>query len=129
MALAASCGSGEQPSTPSTLSVPASAPPTTNAADHGAFLFATDPIGGEAGCSSCHSLDPDRSTSGPSLAGIGTTAETRVADLDAEAYLRQSIVAPEAAFAPGWGAGMPTYRDRLSDAEVDALVAYLLALD
>ncbi|MDH3706983.1 MAG: cytochrome c [Acidimicrobiia bacterium] len=129
-----SCASADRASP--TVDLTTSVAPTTSIASvtsiasaDGAALFAADSLGGEAGCSSCHSMQPDRSTSGPSLAGIGTIAATRVAELGAEHYLRQSILEPEAFFAPGWGAGMPAYSAVLSDTEADALVTYLLTIE
>ena len=50
--------------------------------------------------------------------------------LSAELYLRQSILLPDQYIVEGWPAGqmLPIYLDRLSEREVEALVAYLMSL-
>ena len=94
----------------------------------GADLFAERSLGGLRGCSTCHTVTDRPSVGGPSLVGIGSQAGDRVDGLGAEAYLRQSIVAPAAWFADGWGEGMPAYGDALTAEQIDDLVDYLLAL-
>jgi cytochrome c1 len=85
------------------------------------------------GCASCHN-GPDSAApvSGPpDLRDASSWAGERVPDMTAEEYVTQSIrdpiavISPE--YAPGGGpaTGMPTLA--LSDAEVEALVGYLLA--
>ena len=62
---------------------------------------------------------------GPDLAALPTNAGRRVAGLDAEAYVRQSIREPQAFQVAGFTTvEMPTLA--VSDAELDALVHYLL---
>jgi YHS domain-containing protein/cytochrome c2 len=79
------------------------------------------------GCGACH----DTPKLGPALAGLpGRTVEieggtTVVAD---DAYLRQSVLEPEAKVVQGYNLLMPAYRDHLGEADVDALVAYLHTL-
>lgn len=96
----------------------------------------------EMACVACHALQPGVTLAGPSLAGIGTRAEEIVASAeytgaatDAEGYIRESIVDPSVYLVPGanFSAGgvsfMPTdYGTRLSEEEIDHLVAYLLSL-
>lgn len=96
----------------------------------GADLFAERVLGSNAGCVTCHSLDPDTVLVGPSLAGIGSRAATRIAGVGADEYLRQSIVDPDTFVVEGFTAGrMPTnWAEELSSAEIDALVAYLAGL-
>ncbi len=48
----------------------------------------------EVNCGACHSVTRDTTLVGPSLAGIGTRAATRVDGLDARAYLYTSIMRP-----------------------------------
>jgi cytochrome c551/c552 len=83
----------------------------------------------EAGCSACHSLEPDVTLVGPSLAGVGSRAATRHPDLTAEAYLLESILKPSEYVVPGFHAGlMPdTFQWQLSAQELADLVAFLLA--
>ncbi len=82
------------------------------------------------GCGICHSIKPGDNGIGPSLAGIGTRAGETVAGLDADAYLRQSILDPDAYIVGGYRAGqmLPFYDERLSAEDLDALVLYLESL-
>ncbi len=82
-------------------------------------------------CSSCHSLRAGETIFGPSLAGVAVVAGQRVRGQSAEAYLRDSIVDPDAHLVEGFGAGlMPsTYGTQLSDEQVADLVAYLMTLN
>lgn len=94
----------------------------------GADLFAERSLGALRGCSTCHTVTDRPSVGGPALIGIGSQAGDRVDGLGADEYIRQSIVAPAAWFADGWGEGMPAYDGVLTADEVDALVDYLLSL-
>ncbi|MGZ8755600.1 MAG: c-type cytochrome, partial [Acidimicrobiia bacterium] len=87
-------------------------------------------IGTNTGCRICHSLEPGRRLVGPSLAGVGTAAATRVPGLTAEEYLRQSIVDPDAYTVEGFqlGAMLPDIAHKLSEQQLDDLVAFLLTL-
>ncbi len=93
-------------------------------AEAGALLFRT------RGCAQCHSVDGTPGT-GPSLAGIFGHAQrladgtTVVADED---YLRESLLEPTAKVVAGYEPVMPTYRGRLNDREITALVEYLKTL-
>jgi cytochrome c oxidase subunit 2 len=93
-------------------------------AEAGERLFRT------RGCAQCHSVDGSAKV-GPSLAGVvgrpavlrdGTTV---VAD---ENYVRESILEPQAKVAAGFEPVMPTYKGRLKDEEITALIAYLKAV-
>jgi mono/diheme cytochrome c family protein len=107
--------------------------------DDGAAPAEGDPQAGETvytevalpACSSCHSLRPGETVVGPSLAGISGIAAQRVSGKSAEAYLRESIVDPDAYMVEGFGPGiMPsTYATQLSDEQIADLVAYLMTLD
>jgi cytochrome c oxidase subunit 2 len=81
------------------------------------------------GCNGCHEGPgaPPTVEVGPALTGLRDRADQRVAGLGAEAYVRQSVRQPQAFVVPGFGetfTRMPTLA--VSDAELDALVAYLL---
>jgi cytochrome c oxidase subunit 2 len=82
------------------------------------------------GCVACHSLDDAGATGtvGPELNGIGERAATRVEGMDAEGYIRQSIVEPGAYVVDGFDDGlMPRdFGERMTDAELNAIVNYLL---
>jgi mono/diheme cytochrome c family protein len=75
------------------------------------------------GCGSCHTFAPANAhaTIGPDLAATlkGVPAS----------YIRESIVAPSKAAAPGFGIGvMPEdYAERIPPAELDRLVAFIRA--
>ena len=59
-------------------------------ADNGEALFTAAVIGANnaPGCITCHSLEPDVVIVGPSQAGLGTRAGTRVPGQSAEEYIR-----------------------------------------
>ncbi|NPA06564.1 MAG: hydrogenase iron-sulfur subunit [Chloroflexi bacterium] len=96
----------------------------------GRKLFLEEVPGVNAGCRLCHSLEPGVQLVGPSLAGIGTRAATRVPGMTAEEYLYQSIVDPDAYVVPGYPAGLmpPDARERLTEEQIQDLVAFLLTL-
>jgi nitric oxide reductase subunit C len=93
-------------------------------------------------CSSCHSIVAGVNMAGPSLAGSSERAETTLKSgdykgeaKDVEGYLREAITHPSAHIAAGgmYGANgvsfMPaTYRDSLSQEQIDQVVAYLMTL-
>lgn len=78
-------------------------------------------------CQSCH-LDVDSDT-GSALKGLpGTTVELSDGSkvvIDG-AFLKESILEPTAKVRKGFDPVMPEYKGRLTAAEVDQLVAYLL---
>ena len=62
----------------------------------------------------------------PELSALAQIAPTRRPGLSAEAYIRESVRQPQAFRVPGFtDLDMPTLP--ISDAELDALVAFLLA--
>lgn len=81
------------------------------------------------GCVGCHQRgDLGQVQVGPPLGGLRSWAGTRVAGLTREEYIRQSIQEPQAFIVSGYqGIEMPTLS--LSDAEMDALVDFLLDND
>lgn len=100
-------------------------PPEPGAAE-GRALFESR----RAGCTTCHSVAPDDDGVGPTLHGVGSVADTRVEGFDAALYLRNSILLPDQYVVEGYRPGqmLTIYRERFDDAELDALVAYLLTL-
>jgi len=81
-------------------------------------------------CGSCHTLT-DANTAGivaPSLDEIGTVANSRVTGLDAQNYIIQSILEPNAYIVESYQSNlMPNnYGERLTAEELQALVDYLL---
>jgi len=79
------------------------------------------------GCAGCH----QQTQIAPPLAGVFsgevTLADGRTIIAD-EAYLRESILDPTAKVVAGYLQLMPTYRNHLTEAQVDALVTYLCTL-
>lgn len=104
--------------------------PVTGVAADGQALFDQRVLGENAGCVTCHSLKPDVVLVGPSLARIGADAANREPGVSGAAYLRKSISSPDAYVLEGFDPGrMPQdWVEQLSEAEIDALVAYLLTL-
>lgn len=82
------------------------------------------------GCGSCHSIDGTPRV-GPSLkAIIGQThamADGGNAAVD-ENYIRQSVLEPGAKIRQGFRNQMPTYKGKLNDQEITAIIQYLKSL-
>jgi cytochrome c2 len=117
--VAAACGGGSE-----------SGDPTTGSSRSGEEIFAERILGPNPGCITCHSMDPETTLVGPSIAGIAARAGSRVSGLAAEDYLRQSITHPSAFVVDGFDDGkMPSdLGNVLTPAEIDAVVVYLLTL-
>ncbi len=83
-----------------------------------------------AGCTVCHSTRPGVELVGPNLAGVASVAGGRVPGLDAELYLRQSILLPDEYIVEDWSGGqmLKIYQDVLSESELEDLLVYLLTL-
>jgi nitric oxide reductase subunit C len=93
-------------------------------------------------CNACHSIAPGVNMAGPTLHGVGSRAEALIGSddykgsaSDVNAYIRESIVAPNAYIVPGpmYSANgqsfMPnTYAEALTPEQIDQLVAYLATL-
>jgi len=81
-----------------------------------------------AGCAGCHELSKAgaNGTVGPSLNELAAQAG-KLGQGSPEAYTRESILEPDAYTVKGFQAGvMPSFKGRLSDKQVQALVDYLL---
>ena len=81
------------------------------------------------GCKACHDVGP--ASLGPSPQGLFGTRrplEGGGSVLVDEAYLRESILQPAAKIAKGYPPVMPTFQGRLSEEELNTLVAYLKSL-
>ena len=103
-----------------------------NAARGAALFSGQTPMSGDAPtCASCHLVEPGSSALvGPSLANIGNLAADRVDGQPAEAYLRTSLVNPDAYIVEGFQDGImyKGYGHGLTPQQLDDLVAYLLTL-
>jgi mono/diheme cytochrome c family protein len=102
-------------------------PPTAELspqADRGRELFASY-------CSTCHSTSEDTIIVGPSMARIATRGGERVDGMDAESYIKNSILEPGAYTVEGFPDDlMPAnLKDQLTPEELEAIVVYLLTLE
>ena len=95
-------------------------------------IFGSSPQEPGLTCYTCHNLnepqtETNRGLIGPNLGNLAETAPNRVAGEDAETYVRNSIVNPQAHLADGYAPLMPPgLADRMTPEELDALVAWLL---
>lgn len=97
-----------------------------NPVERGRYWFTRPP----AACSTCHALEPDVVIVGPSLAGIATRAGTRVPDLSAEQYIRNSMLNPGDFVVPGFENVMvQNLGDMLSSDQINDIIAFLLTLE
>ena len=82
------------------------------------------------GCKQCHSVDGTAGT-GPTFADLFghpvalASGETVTAE---ENYLRQAMVDPQSQVVAGFEPVMPTYRGRLKDEEIAAIIEYIKTL-
>lgn len=81
------------------------------------------------GCPQCHSADGSSGVA-PSFKGLfgsqrSLVSGTKKAD---ENYIRTSILDPKADVAAGFAPVMPTFKGRIKDEEIDAIIAYLKTL-
>jgi mono/diheme cytochrome c family protein len=82
-----------------------------------------------AGCAGCHTLAKAgaNGTIGPNLNELPSQAGNIEPGTSAEDYVKESILDPSAFVVKGFKDGvMPVYKGKLSDAQVAALVKYLL---
>ena len=93
---------------------PPPAAPAARASLDGAALFAAK------GCAVCH-MAPGRTEGG----GVGPDLRNLASAGATPEYVRESILSPGAFVVAGWG---PMPRLEVSEAEADALAAYLLGL-
>lgn len=96
----------------------------------GEALFKQVAHGNAPGCLACHSLEADVALVGPSLAGIAQRTTNLQSDQEMEAYLRESIINPDAYMVDGYAPGVmyQQYEDTLTDDQIDDLVAFMLTL-
>jgi cytochrome c oxidase subunit II len=88
--------------------------------------------GAQPACSSCHTLADAGSTAtvGPNLNHLAARAGKRKPGTSAKEYVRESILDPTAFTVKGFPRGvMPgSFREQLSNEQIDALVGYLLGV-
>jgi len=110
LVVAAACGGGGKSASGGDADVAA-----------GKAIFEKTVLGSNAGCVTCHAREAGKTIVGPSLAGIASKGED---------FIRTSILDPDADVAEGFPAGtMPkTFKDDLSEQELNQLVKYLMTL-
>jgi mono/diheme cytochrome c family protein len=81
-----------------------------------------------AGCAGCHTFGPAKSngTIGPSLDELKTQAAKMEPGKTAEEYIQESIEDPGAFIVKGYPNAMPSFKGRLTDAQIKTLVDFLL---
>lgn len=82
------------------------------------------------GCRTCHSVDGSKLV-GPTFRGLFGTTE-KLADgtevLVDENYVRESMMNPNAKVVQGYDAVMPTYKGKLRDEQINAIIDYIKSL-
>jgi mono/diheme cytochrome c family protein len=81
-----------------------------------------------AGCAGCHTFGPAKSsgTIGPNLNELKTQAAKMEKGKSADEYIRESIEDPGAFLVKGYPNAMPAFKGRLTDAQIKALIDFLL---
>lgn len=106
------------------ISMKASAQATPQAVELGKKLFS------DQACKTCHSVDGSPLI-GPTFKGLFSSkvelasGASVIAD---EAYLAESMLLPNAKIVKGFPPVMPSYKGRLTDAEIHAIVEYIKTL-
>ena len=87
-----------------------------------------DQIFTAAGCAGCHTFGPAGSngTIGPSLDELKTQARKIEPGKSAVEYIRESLEDPGAFIVRGYPNAMPSFKGRLTDQQIQAVVDYLL---
>ena len=81
-----------------------------------------------AGCAGCHTFGPANSsgTIGPKLDQLKTEAANMEKGKTADEYIRESLEDPSAFIVKGFPNAMPSFKGRLTDAQIKALIDFLL---
>ena len=82
------------------------------------------------GCNSCHNVDGTKSK-GPTWKGVyGSTVELNngTAVLADEAYIKESMMSPQAKIVKGFEPIMPTFQGLVKQNQINGLVAYIESL-
>ena len=130
--IAACGGNGDDGGT--TTTTPAATTPTDSSGGTDLVAQGKAIYTGKGLCTTCHANEniPGAVLElGPDHTNIATEAEGREAGLSVEEYLRRSITEPSAFTTPGWEESAELMEStlaavELTDADVDALVAFLL---
>ena len=81
-----------------------------------------------AGCAGCHTFGPAKSTGtiGPNLNQLKTEAAKMEKGKTADEYIRESLEDPGAFIVKGFPNAMPSFKGRLTDEQIKALIDFLL---
>lgn len=92
-------------------------------AEFGAILYQ------KRGCNACHSIDGTKAV-GPTWKGVyGKSEATSAGNVTVDdAYLKESMLTPQAKVVTGFQPVMPTFQGVLSDREVGAIIEYIKTL-
>lgn len=102
--------------------------PPENPVAHGQWLYE------RVGCKSCHSMEPNKVIVGPSLAGTYGTEFDSVSGKHIvvdDQYINESILAPQKEMRPEYAkvSQMPSFVGKLDGRELNALIAFIKALE
>lgn len=136
-ALVVACGGGGEGAPPTATPAAtgqdaATAQPTATPTETRSLAELGESLAARNGCVSCHTITGAASV-GPTWLGLFGKNET-LADgstvLVDEDYLRESIVDPNAKIVKGFAAGImpPTFRQSLSDDQIEAIIEYIKTL-
>lgn len=104
---------------------PAAPPAIVGDAVRGETIFRTG-VNNSPPCIACHALAPGGFALAPDMQGISERAGSRVEGMDADAYLRESILDPLAYQVSGFRPIMfEGYADHFGDQELADLIAFL----
>jgi cytochrome c oxidase subunit 2 len=106
------------------LCIPRASQPGDTVLDEGAQLFDSK------GCSACHTINGNPRVGPTFFHDYGSRialADGTTITMD-DAYIRESILAPQAKARPGYPPAMPSYTGQITDREITALTAYLRSL-
>ena len=82
-------------------------------------------------CVTCHTVNalPNaRGVLGPGLDNVGNRSREYDPEHSGEEYLRESILEPSKVVREGFVNGMPSFKGKMTDRELDTLVQWLLTL-
>jgi cytochrome c oxidase subunit 2 len=137
VSLVVACGGGDEGASPTatptaTRQDTATAQPTATPTETQSLTELGESLARRNGCIACHTITGAASI-GPTWLGLfgkeETFADGSTVVVD-EAYLRQSIVDPNATIVKGFAANImpPTFRQSLSDDQVAVIIEYIKTL-
>jgi mono/diheme cytochrome c family protein len=122
--------------TPATTSAPttttsAATTTTTTTSSSGGNVAAGKVVFASSGCASCHTFKPAGATGqvGPNLDTAPTKDAAADGNMNLAAFIKESIVNPNAYIAKGYAGGImtPTFGTTLTSKQINDLVAFVLS--